>query len=111
MGKQITKNFGQHGIFAVKNIVTYLDNCPFIDTLNTSIRTYALPKAGFSVNNAAQCFIGNDFSFADTSKYLNNSKRLTTSWLFSDTGVTFKNQFNMPRRRLSLTDDSNDKFR
>ncbi len=97
MGKQITKNFGQHGIFAVKNIVTYLDNCPFIDTLNTSIRTYALPKAGFSVNNAAQCFIGNDFSFADTSKYLNNSKRLTTSWLFSDTGVTFKNQFNINR--------------
>lgn len=96
-GKQVTKNFAAQGIYAISNVVTYLDDCPYVDTLTTIIRTLAIPVAGFSVSNGVQCFIGNDFNFADTSRYLNSSKRLTTTWLFSDTGVNFKNQFNINR--------------
>lgn len=96
-GKQVTKNFGAQGIYAVHNVVTYLDNCSYVDTITTSVRTLAKPVPGFSVNNPVQCFIGNDFYFADTSKYPNSSKRLTTTWNFNDTNVDFKNQFNIGR--------------
>lgn len=96
-GKKVTKSFPKHGTYGVSNIVTYLDNgCQYIDTLTASVRTLQNPEAGFSVNNPEQCFIGNSFDFADTSKFLGSSRK-TTEWEFADTNVVFKNQLNINR--------------
>lgn len=98
-GKSITKDFGKHGNYVVTNVVTYLDVCPYIDTLTTTVRTYANPKAGFyeDDNDTAQCFMGNKFTFVDSSRYYNSSSKQLTEWFFSDTPVVFKNQFTIER--------------
>lgn len=96
-GKKVTKDFGTHDKYVVNNIVTYQDVCPYVDTLTTTVRTFENPDAGFSVNDSVQCFIGNDFLFTDTSKYFNSSTKSSTTWVFGDTNVNFKNQFNITR--------------
>lgn len=96
-GKKVTKDFGKHDKFVIQNIVTYLDDCPYVDTLTTVVKTKQNPVAGFSVNDSVQCFIGNKFDFNDTSKYFNFSSKKETTWEFADTAVLFKNQTSITR--------------
>lgn len=90
-GKQVNKTFPAQGIYNVRNIVTYQDACPYVDTLTSTVRTLPRPVVGFTVNNQTQCFIGNNFFFSDTSRFINNSRRKTSFWEFSDTLPKFGN--------------------
>jgi gliding motility-associated-like protein len=97
VGKQVSKTYTSQGFYSVTNIVTYQNDCPFTDTIRSSLRTIAYPVAGLSINDTSQCFRGNEFVFSDTSRYFNGAKKKTTTWSYSDTPTVYKNFASLTR--------------
>ncbi|MFI5222327.1 MAG: PKD domain-containing protein, partial [Bacteroidia bacterium] len=60
-----SKAYTNSGTFSVKLILTSNNSCK--DSVTKSVTVYPRPFAGYTVNNASQCFFGNNFTFTDTS--------------------------------------------
>ncbi|HYG15037.1 MAG TPA: PKD domain-containing protein, partial [Bacteroidia bacterium] len=83
-GKNITKVYHKHGIYNIKVIVETGGNTLFTDTLYREIKTMADPAPGFAIVSREACVKNNKLVLADTTRYFNNSKKTTLSWIFSD---------------------------
>ena len=68
------------GNYNVRLIVTSDKGC--IDSFTKIVSTIPKPTAGFTINNASQCFAGNSFIFTNTSSSTFGS--LSYQWFFGD---------------------------
>lgn len=77
----ISHVFANTGKYYVDLILTSNFQCK--DTLSDSIQILEMPVSSFTVNNADQCFEGNNFQFTDNSNF--NAGTITGNrWLFGD---------------------------
>ncbi|MBC7383364.1 MAG: T9SS type A sorting domain-containing protein [Bacteroidia bacterium] len=83
--KNAVKTFGATGTFTIKLFATGLNGCK--DSAIKTVVVNPKPTAAFSINNATQCLIGNNFIFTDNSSI--SSGILSRNWNFgnSDTSV------------------------
>lgn len=80
-GKKVTKTYQKHGVYNVENIITLTaGNKIIVDTVTKKLATRAFPDADFKISNPVQCLNTNKFTFADSSKYLSESKYQNNFW-------------------------------
>ncbi|HMU11012.1 MAG TPA: PKD domain-containing protein [Ferruginibacter sp.] len=78
--KDVTHSYALPGAYTVKLLVTTDRGC--VDSLAIDIRVYPSPVAGFTVNNAQQCFGGNNFALTNTTTVFSGT--LQYLWNFGD---------------------------
>lgn len=77
----ITHLFNVDGNYNLTLIVTSNYNCK--DTISDSLFVLPMPVSDFTVNNADQCFEGNNFTFTDNSSFASGT--ITgNKWLYGD---------------------------
>lgn len=79
-----TYSYSASGNYTVKLVISSIANgCK--DSISQVVSVFAKPTVGFTVNNAAQCLNGNNFSFTNTGTI--SSGTFTSAWNFGD-GIT-----------------------
>jgi gliding motility-associated-like protein len=81
-----TKKYNNFGSYSVRLIVTTSFGCA--DTTYQPVRVHPMPKVSYSVNNANQCLVGNDFQFSNTTSIVSGGGNITYQWKFGNGATT-----------------------
>ncbi|HYG16188.1 MAG TPA: PKD domain-containing protein [Bacteroidia bacterium] len=82
-GITVTKTFAGHDMFRIRNIVKIKGPSAVTDTFFKDVKTYKKPVAAIHTGSQL-CFNNNRLILADSTKYLNGSKKAKINWIFSD---------------------------
>ena len=85
-----TKIFNADGVYTIKLIEVSNNGCK--DSLSKTFTVYPQTKVGFTINNPAQCFNGNNFLITDTSTI--SSGTYTRLWDFGDASNSTSSSLN-----------------
>jgi PKD repeat protein len=78
-------SYGTSGTYTIKLKITANSGCT--DTISKVITVYPQPKAGFTINNASQCYNGNSYKFTDNSS-ISSGSLSSWAWDFGDAGTS-----------------------
>lgn len=77
------KKFSAYGVYNVKLVVTTTTyGCK--DSVNRNLQVFAAPEAPFTIDDSAQCDIGNNFSFFPNKSFLVSGVTPSYKWDFGD---------------------------
>lgn len=79
----IQKAYANPGTFNVKLVVRTVKGCK--DSILKTVHVMPIPQASFSTNAKTQCFIGNNFTFTNTTN-TNGASPMIYSWVVSPGG-------------------------
>ncbi len=86
----VNKSYNTTGNFLIKIVTTTNNGC--IDSIQKNVTINVVPVVGYTQNNFAQCFTGNQFSFSDTSSI--SAGTITRLWKFSNGDTSTSASFN-----------------